>query len=58
MLNASQNFLTVGPLYFPRFVTDDLGKCTARVVGLKTIQSYFNRLAAHKTCLVTKKVLV
>jgi len=55
MLNASQNSLTVEPLYLAWFVTDDLGKCTAQVVGLKTVQSYFNPLAAYEICLVTRK---
>jgi len=58
MLNASQNFLTVGPLYLSRFVTGDLSKRTAQVVCLKMIQSYLNPLAAERTCLVTKKVLM
>jgi hypothetical protein len=58
MLNATQNSLTFGPLYLPRFVTGDLSKCTAQVVCLKTIQSYLNPLDAEKTCLVTKKVLM
>jgi hypothetical protein len=58
MLNASQNSLTVGPLYLPWFVIDDLGKCTAQVVGLKTIQSYLNPLTIEKKILVTEKVLV
>jgi len=35
MLNASQNSLTVRPLYLPRFVTGDLSKRTAQVVCLK-----------------------
>jgi hypothetical protein len=55
MLNAFQNYVTVGPLYLPHLVTDDLGKFTTQVVGVKTMQSYLNPLAAEKTCLVTKK---